>query len=201
MNSFRRVMSGTAITFCLFMGVQVLSAQTQQPDGVTRGPVTTEKPGPLQRPLTDKEKIAQQKAVKKELKGEYAKWVNEDVRWIIKQVLESGAMGIIVAQVENREQALKVIESMRYPQLKTSKYQDPPGRRGCGCSGGNGWGLQNPADYVRLADVWPLNPEGELLALPMIENPEGVRNINAILDVPGVGGVLVDLLAPKRDHA
>ena len=35
------------------------------------------------RPLTDKEKIAQQKAVKKELKGEYAKWVNEDVRWII----------------------------------------------------------------------------------------------------------------------
>ena len=37
----------------------------------------------MKRPLTDKEKIAQQKAVKKELKGEYAKWVNEDVRWII----------------------------------------------------------------------------------------------------------------------
>jgi 4-hydroxy-2-oxoheptanedioate aldolase len=116
---------------------------------------------------------------------------DQDVRWIIKQVLESGAMGIIVPQVENREQALKIIQSMRYPQLKTSKYQDPPGRRGCGCSGGSGWGLENPADYVRLADVWPLNPEGELLALPMIENPEGVRNINAILDVPGVGGVLI----------
>jgi 4-hydroxy-2-oxoheptanedioate aldolase len=116
---------------------------------------------------------------------------DQDVRWIIKQVLESGAMGIIVPQVENREQALKVIQAMRFPQLKTSKYQDPPGRRGCGCSGGSGWGLQNPADYVRLADVWPLNPEGELIALPMIENPEGVRNINAILDVPGVGGVLI----------
>jgi len=116
---------------------------------------------------------------------------DQDVRWIIKQVLESGAMGIIVAQVENREQALKVIQSMRYPQLKASKYQEPPGRRGCGCSGGANWGLQNPGDYVRFADVWPLNPEGELLALPMIENPDGVRNINAILDVPGVGGVLV----------
>ena len=116
---------------------------------------------------------------------------DQDVRWVIKQVLESGAMGIIVPQVENAEQALKVIQSMRYPQLKTSKYQNPPGRRGCGCSGGAGWGLQNPADYVARADVWPLNPDGELIAFPMIENPEGVRNINAILDVPGVGVVLI----------
>jgi 4-hydroxy-2-oxoheptanedioate aldolase len=116
---------------------------------------------------------------------------DQDVRWIIKQVLESGAMGIIVPQVENREQALKVIQSMRYPQLKTSKYQNPPGRRGCGCSGGAGWGLLNPGDYVARADVWPLNPDGELKALPMIETPEGVKNVNAILDVPGVGGVLI----------
>jgi 4-hydroxy-2-oxoheptanedioate aldolase len=113
------------------------------------------------------------------------------VRWIIKQVLESGAMGVIVPQVESREQALKIVQSMRYPQLKTSKYQNPPGRRGCGCSGGAGWGLQNPGDYVARADVWPLNPDGELLAFPMIETPEGVRNVNAILDVPGVGGVLI----------
>jgi 4-hydroxy-2-oxoheptanedioate aldolase len=116
---------------------------------------------------------------------------DQDVRWVIKQVLESGAMGIIVPQVEHPEQALKVIQAMRYPQLKSSKYQNPPGRRGCGCSGGSGWGLRNPADYVSLADVWPLNPAGELVTLPMIENPEGVKNINAILDVPGVGGVLI----------
>jgi 4-hydroxy-2-oxoheptanedioate aldolase len=116
---------------------------------------------------------------------------DQDVRWVIKQVLESGAMGIIVPQVENAEQALKIIQSIRYPQLKTSKYQNPPGRRGCGCSGGAGWGLQNPGDYVARADVWPLNPDGELIAFPMIENPEGVRNINAILDTPGVGGVLI----------
>jgi GWxTD domain-containing protein len=82
----RRVISGTAFFFVL-LGVGMLSAQettsTPQADGVTKGPVMTEKPDPLKRPLTDKEKIAQQKAVKKELKGEYAKWVNEDVRWII----------------------------------------------------------------------------------------------------------------------
>jgi GWxTD domain-containing protein len=70
------------------MGVQVLAAQetpasATQTDGVTKGPVTVEKPDPLKRPLSDKEKIAQQKAVKQELKGVYKKWVDEDVRWII----------------------------------------------------------------------------------------------------------------------
>jgi GWxTD domain-containing protein len=44
--------------------------------------VTVEKPDPLKRPLSDKEKIAQQKALKQELKGVYKKWVDEDVRWI-----------------------------------------------------------------------------------------------------------------------
>lgn len=116
---------------------------------------------------------------------------DQNVRWVIKQVLESGAMGIIVPHVDSREQTLRVIQSMRYPQRKDSKYPNPPGRRGCGCSGGSGWGLQNPADYVRLADVWPLNPEGELFAMPMIESPEGVKNVNEILDVSGVGGVLI----------
>jgi 4-hydroxy-2-oxoheptanedioate aldolase len=116
---------------------------------------------------------------------------DQDVRWLIKQVLESGAMGIMVPQVESRDEALKIVQAMRYPQLKGSKYPNPPGRRGCGCSGGAGWGLQNPADYVSLADVWPLNPRGELIALPMIETPAGVKNVDAILDVPGVGGVLI----------
>ena len=69
---------------------------------------------------------------------------DQDVRWVIKQVLESGAMGIIVPQVDDAAQTLKIVQSMRYPQLKDSKYPNPPGRRGCGCSGGGAWGLQNP---------------------------------------------------------
>jgi 4-hydroxy-2-oxoheptanedioate aldolase len=116
---------------------------------------------------------------------------DQNVRWIIKQVLESGAMGIIVPQVDDAAQALTIVQSMRYPQLKNSKYPTPVGRRGCGCSGGSGWGLRDPGDYMRVADPWPLNPEGELVALPMIESPAGVSNVNAILDVPGVTGVLV----------
>src|SRR6202046_3198661 len=88
MKSSRRFVSGMALLFLLTMGVGILAAQqtpasSPQTDGVTKGPPITEQPDPLKRPLSDKEKIAQQKAVKEELKGVYKKWVNEDVRWII----------------------------------------------------------------------------------------------------------------------
>jgi GWxTD domain-containing protein len=73
------------------MGVRALPAQdassTAQSapaaDGVTKGPVTVEKPDPLKRPLSDKEKFAQQKALKGELHGSYKTWLDQDVRWII----------------------------------------------------------------------------------------------------------------------
>src|SRR5882757_9564375 len=87
MTTSRRFVSGTAFFFLLVMGARVLVAQTPaapaQADGVTKGPVTVEKPDPLKRPLSDKEKRDQQKNLRQELKGVYKKWVDEDVRWII----------------------------------------------------------------------------------------------------------------------
>jgi GWxTD domain-containing protein len=58
-------------------------SQTPTSDGVTQAPPTVEKPDPLKRRLTDKEKIQQQKAIRGELHGIYKKWVDEDVHWII----------------------------------------------------------------------------------------------------------------------
>ena len=91
MTTARQFVSGTALLFLAMMGVGALSAQdttkaapqTAQPDGVTKGPVVEEKPDPLKRKLSDKERFQQQKALKGELHGVYKKWVDEDVRWII----------------------------------------------------------------------------------------------------------------------
>jgi len=85
MTTTRRFVSGTTFLFLVMMGGRVAAAQgtPAQADGVTRGTPITEQPDPLKRPVTDKEKIAQQKALRAELKGEYKKWVDEDVRWII----------------------------------------------------------------------------------------------------------------------
>ena len=57
--------------------------QNTTPDGVTKAPATEEKPDPLKRRLTDKERFKQQKDLKGELHGVYKKWVDEDVHWII----------------------------------------------------------------------------------------------------------------------
>ncbi|GAC1414688.1 MAG: hypothetical protein NVSMB62_00960 [Acidobacteriaceae bacterium] len=51
--------------------------------GVTQAPVTPEKPDPLKRRLSDKERIRQQKDLRGELHGVYKTWLDQDVVWII----------------------------------------------------------------------------------------------------------------------
>ena len=86
---------------------------------------------------------------------------------------------------------MKLVYSMRYPPQRGAKYPQPVGDRGC-CPGDapRYWGL-SLHEYFLRADVWPLNPDGELLALVMIESREAIKNINEILSVPGLGGVLI----------
>ncbi|WP_263374761.1 GWxTD domain-containing protein [Granulicella aggregans] len=93
MKSFLRplpVISSVLLVLLFIAGIFTpgLKAQTAaQPaapaDGVSKGPVTEEKPDPLKRRLTDKERFKQQKELKGELHGVYKKWVDEDVHWII----------------------------------------------------------------------------------------------------------------------
>jgi 4-hydroxy-2-oxoheptanedioate aldolase len=44
----------------------------------------------------------------------------------------------------------------------------------------------SPAEYVRLADPWPLNPEGELLLGVKIEDRECLANARDVAAVPGL---------------
>lgn len=120
---------------------------------------------------------------------------NEDSGWAIKQVLELGAMGIIIPRVETSEQVLRMVKQMRQWTVKDSKYPFPAGNRSAIPPAG--WGL--PAEtYRQVADVWPLNPDGEIFFMPMLETAAGIVNAEEILETPGLGGVLVgpgDLLA------
>src|SRR6202790_3080357 len=127
--------------------------------------------------------------------------------WIVKQALDMGLMGIIFNGVDNKEQMMRLVQYMRYPQQKTSKYQQPSGLRGS--APGNpsfAWGVST-GEYELHADVWPLNPEGDLLAIPMIETAEGLKNVDEIAAVPGVGAIFLGnggdlhqyLGVPRRD--
>ena len=106
--------------------------------------------------------------------------------WIVKQALDMGLMGIIFNGVDNKEQMMRLVQFMRYPAKG--------GQGGLrGYSPGNAafvWGVSTD-EYLRHADVWPLNPQGDLLAIPMIETLEGLKNVNEIASVPGVGAIFV----------
>jgi len=52
-------------------------------NGVSQSPPAEAKPDPRKRRLSDNERIQQQKDLRKELKGEDAKWLDQDVVWII----------------------------------------------------------------------------------------------------------------------
>ena len=111
--------------------------------------------------------------------------------WVVKQALDIGLMGVIFNGVDTREQALAAVQSMRYPQLRGSKYFEPAGRRGAAPTLATWiWGLTTE-EYERHADLWPLNPEGDLLAIAMIESVEGLTNIDAILSTPGIGATFI----------
>jgi 4-hydroxy-2-oxoheptanedioate aldolase len=110
---------------------------------------------------------------------------------IVKQVLDMGAFGIMFPAIENKAQALEAVSAARYPQMKGSKYPNPVGRRGNGnMPAAWFWGLSRP-EYGTRADVWPANPDGELLLFLQIETVEGVKNVDEILSVPGIGVVFV----------
>jgi len=84
MTTLRHLVCGTAFLSLALFGGRGAAAQTQNtPDGVTQTAPTEEKPDPLKRQPSDKERFAQQKALRQELKGVYKKWLDEDVRWII----------------------------------------------------------------------------------------------------------------------
>ncbi len=116
----------------------------------------------------------------------------EKNEWLAKQALDRGVYGIIWPHVSTVEQAYSAVAACRYPRPKTAPYFQPEGQRGDGphsCS--RYWGLTQQ-EYYAKADVWPLNPNGEVLVFLMIEDVLGIQNLDDILgNVPGIGCVLI----------
>ena len=116
---------------------------------------------------------------------------DEDFKWAVKQVLDVGAFGIVLPHVDTKEEAVRLVQAMRYPPTQDSTYPEPRGERGWGPGRAvRLWGVASTLEYHRRADVWPLNPEGELFAVAMIESAEAVRNITEILEAP-VSAIMV----------
>jgi 4-hydroxy-2-oxoheptanedioate aldolase len=119
----------------------------------------------------------------------FAPYPSDNQGWIAKQALDMGLMGIVFNTVNNKEEALAAVRQMRYaPQRNDPNTQKgPAGYRGYAPAGAVwNWGITTP-EYIRRADLWPLNPNGDLISIFLIETPEAVKNIDEIASVPGVG--------------
>ena len=83
LGAVRAVTNFDAVRFHgIFMddvGLYDPNATTQNPGQAPQAaqPITAQKPDPLKRPLSDKEKEAAQKPLRQELKGKYKNWVDE----------------------------------------------------------------------------------------------------------------------------
>ncbi len=114
---------------------------------------------------------------------------SEDVLSQVKQALDVGAYGVMFPSVNNAAEAEMAIRASRYPQLSGADDYEPAGLRGRNPSNAVWyWGIR---DYHAKADLWPLDPNGELLAIIQIETPEGVENIEEIISVPGTGVIFI----------
>ncbi|WP_181779401.1 HpcH/HpaI aldolase family protein [Pseudonocardia pini] len=94
---------------------------------------------------------------------------------LIQQILEAGATGVMVAHVRTAEDAETIVRAARYA---------PRGTRGEG--------------YTRNGRLWEIGPgttalheqaDHEAIVLAIIEDPEGVENIEAIVRTPGLTGI------------
>jgi 4-hydroxy-2-oxoheptanedioate aldolase len=108
--------------------------------------------------------------------------------WVIGQILDLGVHGIQLCHAQS-PRAVEVMAHMAcrypfaYPGVKKMRLR---GQRGASARYANQiWGMTNP-EYVRVADLWPLNPKGEIIFGVKIENTTANANAAATLNVPGI---------------
>ena len=114
---------------------------------------------------------------------------SEHTHWIASQVLDQGAMGLILPYTETAKDLERMVQTMRYArQLKGGEYHGE--RRVWPKAAMRYWGIDDFDEYRRMADLWPLNPAGQLILIAIVATPTGMRNIKEITSVPGLSGIM-----------
>lgn len=98
----------------------------------------------------------------------------------VHQQLAAGVSGVMFVHVESAEELRVGLDAMRFRSEGGTRPDDALGMAP------DYWGL-SPEEYREQADLWPLDPDGELISWVIIESLEGLENIREIAAVPGIG--------------
>jgi 4-hydroxy-2-oxoheptanedioate aldolase len=111
-------------------------------------------------------------------------WANY---WMIEHILATGAHGILLAHARSPEVVQTLVQAARYPHSNPQVADIKEGLRGHGgqAFAASIWGVSE-VEYRRLADPWPLNPNGEIIIGLKIEDRHALENAEATASVPGV---------------
>ena len=93
--------------------------------------------------------------------------------------LNEGVAGIVFVDVQSAEELKQGIAALRFKSnggTRSDEVGSAPAR----------WGMSEQ-EYKSKADLWPLNPKGELYNFTIVESKEGLAKIREIAAVPGVG--------------
>jgi len=100
--------------------------------------------------------------------------------WMFHQVLATGVHGILLCHADTPGAVRAFVEAVRFPAYG--------GRRGVhgNSTAAKIWGI-SADEYGEKADVWPLNPKGELLLGLKLEDKYALENAEVNAKVPGIG--------------
>ncbi len=100
--------------------------------------------------------------------------VGENNPNLIKRVMDAGAYGVIIANINSGEEAQQAVDAVKYP---------PQGKRGVGLYRAQGYG-RNFEQYKKWLDQ-------ESVVIVQIEHIDAVNNIDDILSVKGVDALMI----------
>jgi 4-hydroxy-2-oxoheptanedioate aldolase len=138
------------------------------------GPISATPPKRLKVPITSKAPNIS----RADMPADPANYVTN-----ISRQLNVGVSTIAFVEVDNAEELRQGIAAMRFKSNGGVRPDDV----------GNApqyWGISE-AEYRTRADVWPLNPDGDLVVMAIVETKEGLANVREIAQVEGLS-----ILAP-----
>ena len=99
----------------------------------------------------------------------------------IARQLNLGVSTVVFVGVESADEVKAGLAAMRFARhggTRPDDAGDAPAQ----------WGM-SAAEYHERADLWPLNPKGELLNWTIVESKEGLANVREIAAVKGIGAL------------
>jgi 4-hydroxy-2-oxoheptanedioate aldolase len=97
----------------------------------------------------------------------------------ISRELNLGVSGIMFVETESAEEVRAGIAAMRFTSRGGTRSEDVAMAPAY-------WGMTEP-QYKQKADLWPLNPDGELVNWTIVESKEGLAHVREIAAVKGIG--------------